>query len=90
MEWLFPVNNKRTKQRNKDFIGIAIPFLRTKRSCSVCCGRCSCLKMLAYSVDLIQQINGSVTSPSAMAETQVFQEDTIASADKKRVMTDNK
>jgi hypothetical protein len=83
---LFPVNNKWTKQQNKFIIGIAILFQRTKHSCSVCCGRCSCLKMLAYSVDLNQQINGSVTSPLAMAETQ----DTIASADKKRVMTDNK
>nr|XP_023917161.1 protein LNK1-like [Quercus suber] len=35
-------------------------------------------------------IHGAVTSPPAMPETQVFQEDTVPSADKKTLMTDNK
>ncbi|GMY39015.1 protein LNK1 [Fagus crenata] len=35
-------------------------------------------------------IHGSVTSPHAMPETQIFQEDSVASADKKMLMTDNK
>jgi hypothetical protein len=41
-------------------------------------------------MDLNSQIHGSVTSPHAMPETQIFQEDSVASADKKMLMTDNK
>ncbi|XP_030945072.1 protein LNK1 isoform X1 [Quercus lobata] len=35
-------------------------------------------------------IHGAVTSPPAMPETLVFKEDTVPSADKKTLMTDNK